>query len=153
MTIDQARLTLDPTIGLWLFMSMTQVQILLALIGAALSVLKKAMADLATNWGHQTTSNESSSKNGQSFGLKYLKKRSQRSNGLSQPSDSGSRSRPLPYAGPGVSGNAFVRMNRDDKKVRGDGDSQEGIIRQDDFVVSYFPDDGAERDTEDGDRT
>ena len=56
LTINHDKLTRDPTIGLWLFIAMNQVQILLALVGAASPVLKKAMMDLVTNWGAQTDS-------------------------------------------------------------------------------------------------
>lgn len=132
---------------------MSQVQILLALIGTASPALKKAMMDLATNWGHQTASGGSNSGGGQSFGLKYIKKRSQGSKGSSQPLNTSSGSRHIPFSGPGIGSSAFASINKHDKRVRSDGDSQEGIIRQDDFVVSYFQDDSTSRDQEDGEGT
>ncbi|KAK5162863.1 uncharacterized protein LTR77_011120 [Saxophila tyrrhenica] len=139
LTINKQKLTEDPTIGVWLFVCFNQVQILLALIGAASPVLKKAMSDLVTNFGASTDS-QARSGNGRSFALKYLKsKRTFRSNNDSQPTDSnGSKIRPLPFGGPGVSGAAMISRNRPEEKLRSDGDSQEGIIRQDDYEVSYF---------------
>ena len=53
----------------------------------------------------------------------------------------------MPFSGPGVSGNALVSRNRHDEKIQGDGDSQEGIIRQDDYEVSYFHNDSTDRET------
>ncbi len=140
LTISHSKLTQDPTIGVWLFVCMSQVQILLALIGAASPVLKKAMSDLQTHYGDLTTDNQGRSGMGHSFALKYLKsKRTNRTNNGSQPTNSnGSKNRTIPFGGPGVSGSAMISRNRQEEKIQSDGDSQEGIIRQDDYEVSYF---------------
>ena len=129
LAIDHKKLTEDPTIGLWLFIIMTQAQVLFSLIGAASPALKKTMMDLRTDYGAQTGSN-SNSKPG-TFPLKYLKSGRNRS----QPTDS-ERSRTIPYAG-AAKGSALISKSRHEDKMTRDDDSQEGIIRQDDFEVSY----------------
>jgi hypothetical protein len=137
LTINYSKLTQNPTIGLWLFVCMSQVQILLALIGAASPVLKKAMMDLVTNYG-ATGDSQNDSRLGRSFAMKYIKSKRNRTGQASQPTDSNGSKRPLPFSGSGVSGSAMVSRNRHEEKVQSDGDSQEGIIRQDDYEVSYF---------------
>lgn len=125
---------------------MGQVQILLALIGAASPVLKKAIRDLVTNFGAQTESRERTG-TGNSFAMKYLRsRRTGRSNNASQPTDSHGSKRALPFSGPSIPGSAMVSRNRREDKLAGDGDSQEGIIRQDDFEVSYFHTEASDRD-------
>ena len=128
LSINHQKLTRDPTIGLWLFVIMTQGQILFSLTGAASPALKKTMMDLMTNYGAQTESH-SNSKPG-SFPMKYL-----RSKHRSQPMDS-ERSRNIPYSG-AAKGSALISKSKNDDRTTRDDDSQEGIIRQDDFEVSY----------------
>lgn len=136
LTISQDDLTIDPTISLWLFVIMTQAQILWSLLGAASPALKKTMVDLATNYG--ATSPEAS-KAGGSYQLKYL--RSKRSgNQLSENVNESKNRSTIPFSGP-AKGSSIVRVSsrtrRGEERVTSDGDSQEGIIRQDDFEVHY----------------
>jgi hypothetical protein len=114
---------------------MTQAQILFSLLGAASPALKKTMVDLATNYG--ATSPEAS-KAGSSYQLKYL--RSKRSGNQLSESATESKTRNIPFSGP-AKGNSVVRVSsrsrRGEQTITSDGDSQEGIIRQDDFEVHY----------------
>lgn len=93
------------------------------------------MVDLATNYG--ATSPEVS-KAGGSYQLKYL--RSKRSGNQLSENVTDSKNRTIPFSGPGK-GSSIVRVSsrtrRGEERVTSDNDSQEGIIRQDDFEVHY----------------
>lgn len=147
LTINREKLTRDPLLSLWLFIAMSQVQVLLALIGAASPVLKRAMADLVTNYGAQTDSQNRSG--GNSFALKYLKPRSNNksNDALQTGSGSGGSKGHMPFGGSVVSGNPMTSRSRNEEKIRGDGDSQEGIIRQDEYEVNFFHTESPERET------
>ena len=119
---------------------MTQVQILFSLIGAASPALKKTMLDLMTNFGAASESQANSrAKYGGSFPLKYINSKINSKRDVSQPSENDSKPRFVPFIGGETRGTAVVSVTRSNTHHKGvsDGDSQEGIIRQDDFQVSY----------------
>ena len=115
---------------------MTQAQILFSLLGAASPALKKTMLDLQTNYGASESQSNSRTGYGGSFAMKYLNS-SKRNMNNSHLTDS--RDRNIPFSGPGVKGTASIhgRSRNDERRITSDGDSQEGIIRQDDYEVSY----------------
>jgi len=138
-SISTPKLNHDPTLSLWLFITLTQVQIFLSLIGAAAPALKKTMLDLQTHFG-ATTESQTNSKGGtNTFPLKYLS--ASRRNASQQPSShTDSKTGRMPFQGPGRGGSVIVGKSRHhDDRIRtgSDGDSQKGIIREDEYEVSY----------------
>ena len=117
---------------------MTQAQILFSLLSAASPALKKTMVDLATNYGATTPE---ASKAGGSYQLRYLRSKQSGKQLSDQNNTTTSKNRTIPFSGP-AKGSSIVRVSsrsrsRPEERIRGDGDSQEGIIRQDDFEVHY----------------
>jgi hypothetical protein len=123
LTTSAKKFTTDPSIALWLFIVLTQVQIMLALLSASSPALKQALIDFGTQYG-MTTDSRSVSKHHGSYPLKSL-----------DDVDRGnlkfetSRKRLL--------SNARSSRSRIEAGGLGDGDSQTGIIRQDDYDVTY----------------
>ena len=120
---------------------MSQVQIMFSLIGVATPALKKTMLDLVTNYGATDTQAGSKSGSG-TFPLKYFNSKRNQSQ---QPSEGSKQRSHLPFTGPGK-GSAMVSRSRHDDTVKSDGDSQDGIIRHQDFEVSFYNTDSSDRD-------
>lgn len=96
----------------------------LSLLGAATPALKKTMLDLVSSYG--TTSPETSEVGG-SYQLRYL-----RSRPGGQGLTNNRKTRSLPFSGTGKGGSVAMVSSRarKEEKIRSDGDSQDGIIRQ-----------------------
>ena len=129
LSVNTSKFTHDPTIAMWLFITLTQVQVMLALLGAAYQGLKQTLQDLKTR--HQIPGDSrSGSRHDGSFVLRKLRlKRSPTQTGNTGNSSRVSRSK--------IQGTDI-----------GDGDSQDGIIRQDEFEVRYDHGEAPERDPE-----
>lgn len=130
-----------------MFSVLTQVQILFSLIGVATPALKKTMLDLVTNFGAAESQSNTKSGSG-TFPLKYF---SRRNNASQQPSEGSKARSHMPFTGPGK-GSTMVSRSRHEDTVKGDNDSQEGIIRHQDFEVSFYNADSSDtqRDPEGG---
>ena len=146
VTINTQKLTTDPLISLWMFTILSQVQILFSLVAVATPALKKTMMDLVTNYG--AAESQSNTARSGSFPLKYL---SRNRHNISGERSGGSKQRSIPFSGPGR-GSTMVSRSRNEDTLKGDSDSQEGIIRHQDFEVSFYKTDSSEevRDTERG---
>ncbi|KAK3114099.1 hypothetical protein LTR53_007917 [Teratosphaeriaceae sp. CCFEE 6253] len=126
-TINQYKLTNDPTLMLWLFAVLSQIHIFLSMLGGTSPALKKTMLDLVTNYGGVSDGEaESRSKTyGRSIPMKDMKSRQQ--------SSQASTSKFVPFVG-GASSNIATVKSVPDRENR---DSQEGIISRCEFEISY----------------
>jgi len=113
MSVNTTKFTHDPTIAMWLFITLTQVQVMLALLSAAFPGLKKTLQDLVTRHGAESGSHSSNKHKG-SYALDKLRSSATRS---AKPSR--------------------LSKSKMDAENTGDGDSQDGIIRQDEFEIRY----------------
>lgn len=114
----------DPTLAIWLFVVVTQIQIFLSLTATGFPALKRTVLAMATNFGVSAES-QSRSQQTASYALSSLRKRSK----TSQAPESQREGR--------VDGRSENTV-----KVQGgvgvgpsDNDSQKGILRHDDFDV------------------
>jgi len=140
LTVNDTKFTHNPSIAIWLFVTLTQVQVMLALLSAAFPGLKQTLQDLVTRYGFAVDS-QSGSKHNTSFAMKKL--RTDRSDTQPRETD---KPRLL-----SLSAGESSRVNRsrveEDKSI-GDGDSQDGIIRQDDYEVRYDTGEASDREAE-----
>ena len=137
-TFQPANLKEDPTIAIWLFVVLTQIQIFLSLIAAGFPALKKTILDLVTNFGVSEDS-QNRSRIGPGYILSSLTKK----NKQSHPQESSSSF--SPYTG-GTRGNTVVKAGAN-RATSDDDDSQQGIIRQDEYDVIITTLDPADRDS------
>jgi hypothetical protein len=131
LTASQVDIDSDPTLAPWLFVILSQVQIFLSFIGYTSPALKKTMIDLATNFGTIYDSQAgSTAHNGDSFAMQSFGSAKNMGNGARQRSYGGKRTAPLP----GTSTKTSTLAKRE---ADSDGDSQKGIMRQDEYEISY----------------
>lgn len=114
----------DPTMAIWLFIVLTQIQIFMSLVAAGFPALKKTVLDLVTNFGVSEDS-QNRSRYGPGYILSSLTKRRRR-----KPEDSGSSFHPH-SAGP--VGESVTRAGG--HTILSDDDSQKGIMRHDEYDV------------------
>lgn len=118
---------------MWLFVTLSQIQIFLSMVGGTSPALKKTMLDLATNFGVVDNSQAGSyPRTGGSYAMKNFS----RSGGQKSAQVSNTSNKFVPFVGGGYSNNnAIVGRRGSDRES--DGDSQKGIIRRDDVEISY----------------
>lgn len=124
-TFHPANLWKDPTIAIWLFVALTQVQIFMSLVAVGFPALRKTILDLVTNFGVSEDS-QIRSRNGLSYVLSSLKRKSKQD----QPQESSS---PFLPSSAGTSSNTLIRAGAN--RTPSDDNSQKGIIRQDEYDV------------------
>ncbi len=105
---------------------------LTSLISATCSALKQTLLDLATQYGNIHEGSRSDPKNSISFQLKYLRSRPHQNDEQPWESD---RQRRIPFTGAGA-GIAIISRSKQDTLRNVDDDSQDGILRRDDFEIS-----------------
>lgn len=135
VTTNDQKLNADPTLAPWLLIIVSQLQVLLSIIGYTTPALKKTMLDLVTNYGTvgETQTGSRSRSGGVGYALKdlrYSKKKDKEGN--SWPGSTASK-RIAGFAGTGSENTAVVERGDHDS----DGDSQKGIIRRDEVEVIY----------------
>jgi len=132
ITINQYDLIRNPTLAPWLFVILSQIQILLSIIGYTTPALKKTMLDLVTNYGATTNSQAGSrARNGGSYAMKDLRYHKGSAAASWQRSSTGKKV--VPFASSSFKANAVAERGDADS----DGDSQKGIIRRDEVEISY----------------
>ena len=126
-TIDQHKLTNDPTLTLWLFTVLSQIHIFLSMLGGTSPALKKTLLDLVTNYGGVSDGEADSRARpySRSFPMKDRNSRLQ--------SSQASNSKFVPFVG-GASSNIATIKSVPGREGR---DSQEGIISRREFEISY----------------
>jgi hypothetical protein len=132
ITVGASDFESDPTLDIWLFVIVSQIQIFLSLIGYTSPALKKTMLDLATNFGNTNESHASSARhNGSSLAPKSLGYR--KSSIAGSWKTSGIHLGTLRSAASHTKSQTVVEGGRPES----DSGSQEGIIRRDEVEVSY----------------
>ncbi|KAK5696057.1 hypothetical protein LTR97_008477 [Elasticomyces elasticus] len=126
LSVNDQKFTHDPTLAMWLFIALTQVQVMLALLSAAFPGLRQALQDLATRYEAPSNSrsgskHDDSSRHDGSFILAKLNPKRHASQAMVWSTGKSSHT--------GKSNTPAIDP--------GDGGSQDGIIRQDDFEVQY----------------
>ncbi|KAK3071709.1 hypothetical protein LTR53_008138 [Teratosphaeriaceae sp. CCFEE 6253] len=117
---------------MWLFITLTQVQIMLALLSAAFPGLKQTLQDLVTCDASASDSRSCSKHNG-SFALRKM--------------HSERNAAQISFPGSTTKSTRMSNSKMEDHGA-GDGDSQDGIIRQDEFEVRYDIDGTSDREPE-----
>ena len=132
LAISNDRLRRDPSLELWLFVILSQIQVLFALIGGASPAMRKTLLVFVTNYGTVSDSqNMSRPRYRASYAMTDLTSRKRSLGRSDNPAI-------FPYAGSG--GKHIVSAGKSDQNRGdpvGDGESQEGIVRQDDFEITY----------------
>ena len=132
VTISQSKLVDDPTLTMWLFVILSQLQIFFSMVGGTSPALKKTMLDLATNFGAVSGSQAASGgRTAGSYAMKDLRYRGGQKSGQG----SNASKKFVPFSGGGSTNNAII--SRHDNDHNNDDDSQKGIIRRDEIEVSY----------------
>lgn len=146
LSLSDHRLVHDPNLSLWLFITLTQVQVMVSLITAAIPALKHALEDLSTQYGATAESNAGSRRYDTSLALRRLKPSHTRKAGSKEGHmlSMDASLRTVVGAGPHMPRNRAQVKNTGDI----DGESQEAIVRQDEFEVSW--DDCGESDRDIG---
>lgn len=121
-----AQLSKDPTMAIWLFVILTQIQIFSSLIAAGFPALRKTVLDLVTNFGVSEDSQNRSGM-GAAYILSSLTRKSKQKG--TQNSSSGFS----PYTGNEARGNTVIKAGANPRLS--DDDSQKGIIRRDEYDV------------------
>jgi len=132
LTVKPERASDDPMIAIWLFVCLSQVQVALALLSAASPVLKRTLLDFKTR--HELPTGSRSASNGTaSFALSKLRL----GRGLPQPNTSRSRA-VYPFSSQNFGEVSAGRHKADgNASAIHDDDSQDGIVRRDEFEVSW----------------
>lgn len=120
------KLRQDPTIAIWLFVVLTQIQIFASLIAAGFPALRKTILDLVTNFGVSEDSQNRSGR-GAAYILSSLTRKGKRSQTQNYSSVFS------PYTGSKARATTVVKTGTNTQLS--DDDSQMGIIRQDEFDV------------------
>jgi hypothetical protein len=123
-------------IEVWLFSCLSQAQILFALLAAASPSLKRTLIDFKIRQGAPQGSRSGSGRE-RSFGMKNLVF-GQKSGTYPSQQSSGNRSlRTRTAPQPGLGTATASRRRTDGKNAVEDDDSQDGIMRQDEFDVRW----------------
>lgn len=134
LTLDSDNLENDPTLAIWLFVVLGQIQLLLSILAGATPALKKTMLDLITNYGALTDSHAGSRAASNNFPLRYI-------TGVSNAQISSQGSAGRAHKITSLIGGAKASGKSHQLHREGDGDSQEGIVRQEEFEVRYSEND------------
>ncbi|KAK4890622.1 hypothetical protein LTR27_010661 [Elasticomyces elasticus] len=124
LSVSDQKFTQDPTLAMWLFIALTQVQVMLALLSVAFPRLRQTLQDLVTRHGASNSrsgSKHDGSKHDGSFILAKMNPKRHASQTMVWSTGKSSRT--------GKSKTPAIDP--------GDGGSQDGIILQDDFEVQY----------------
>ncbi|KAK3660391.1 hypothetical protein LTR56_000767, partial [Elasticomyces elasticus] len=124
LSVSDQKFTQDPTIAMWLFIALTQVQVMLALLSVAFPGLRQTLQELVTR--HGVSSNSRSGTESQAARITTMV----------WSTGKGSR----------------TGKSKAEATDPGDGESQDGIIWQDDFEVQYGISEASYGHTEDESR-
>lgn len=129
VTFNPRALDRDPTIAIWLFVVLTQIQIFLSLLATGFTAVMRTVLAMGTNVDTSEDTGQNTSGGASGYALGSIKK------GDKQVRKQESHSSFAPYVGGGWRANTS-RVKAAPNGAPEDDSSQRGILRHDDFDIS-----------------